>query len=172
MKYFSLEFCLFDEDCEVFEKSRIKADTLNKLKPVALIAVVMAAMAVFIDLSFIIAFFAMFITIFIMPVLINRESSKQTRRLSNIIGHEMAVDFHDDHFVVRYLPHGNYKSHTERHLGFDTVSYALEQENYFYFIFSTNNLLIIPKRAMDAEKYAMIKNLIDNFFKDKYSVVK
>ena len=32
-------------------------------------------------------------------------------------------------------------------------------------------MLIIPKRVLDNEKYAMIKNLIENYFSDVYMTV-
>lgn len=171
MKYFSLLFTLTKEDYESFENKRMKAELMSKLKPLSVIVILMAVMAIFIDISFLVAFLALMITMIALPRLINKISSEETRKNSNIFGREMSVDFYDDHFETKYLPQGNFKSHTVRHFGFDTVTAVLESVTHFYFIFNTNNILVIPKRVLDTEKFTMIKNLIDNLFKSKYSVI-
>lgn len=171
MKYFSLEYTLLKQDYESFEKSRMKAELLSKIKVLAVIFVLMGVLSFLVDPSFIIAFFAMVVSIIVLPFLINRMSSTETRKHSNIISKPMALHFYDNHFEMEYLPFENHKSHTVRHFGFDTVASVLESQEHFYFIFKTNNLLIIPKRELDDEKFIMIRNLISNLFKNRYAVI-
>ena len=85
-----------------------------------------------------------------------------------LLNKPITVEFYEDHFVVRNKPDEISESFSEKHYGFDTVVNAFESEEYFYFIFSTNNILIIPKRAVDEEQKDNIKNLIDNLFSGIY----
>ena len=76
MKYFSLLFTLTKEDYESFENKRMKAEFMSKLKPLTVIVILMAALAIFIDVSFLVAFLALMITMLALPYLINKISSE------------------------------------------------------------------------------------------------
>ena len=137
---------------------------LRRLLPLYAIPIVLCS---FFDLqsAFIIAIMA--VVSFVLPFMGNKGFIK-LREDSMIFKRETTVEFYDNHIVTKLLPDFQHKSQTEKHYGFDKINRVLESETNFYFAFSDNSLLIIPKRFISEEEFIMIKNLIENLFRNKY----
>lgn len=171
MKYFSLNMYLTKEDYESYEKKIRKSVLFGRMKQLAVpFALIMIAGA-FYDLFFIVIALYLFAVALIIPEMVNKDFSNKSRSGSKLIRRPMIVDFYSDHFEVRSEPDEVMKGSSERHYGFDTVRSVLEASDYFYFIFKTNNILIIPKKVLDGEQFGMIKNLINNLFSGIYSAI-
>lgn len=167
MKYFTLSYRLNEADYREYDKIynrdyiRLR---MKRLLPVYLIPVVISA---FLDVQTAIIIAVMALFSFILPFLGNKEFSA-LRAESAVFKRETTVEFYDNHIVTRLLPDGNFRSETEKHYGFDKVNRILESETTFYFAFKDNSLLVIPKRYISQDEYTMIKNLIENLFRNKY----
>lgn len=169
MKYFSLSFVLTPEDYESYEKKMFFASNLVRLRRLLIPFIFVAILGAIYDvmLSILSAVIVLFSSL-ILPNLVNREFSSVTRKNSVLMKRPIIVDFYSDHFEVRNEPDGIMKGKSEKHYGFDTVVSVTESDEYFYFIFRTNNILIIPKKVLTEESFGMIKNLIDNLFSKIY----
>ncbi len=167
MKYFTLSYRLSAEDYKEYDKlynsDYIKL-RFKRLIPLYIVPVIICA---FMDLKTAIIIGVMALFSFILPFLGNREFSK-LRGESSLFKRESTVEFYDNHIVTRLLPDGNFKSETEKHYGFNKINRILESETTIYFAFSDNSLLVIPKKYVGQEEYTMIKNLIENLFRNKY----
>lgn len=166
MKYFTLSYSLAKDDYKEYDSIYLKDLMKINLKrlPIYLIPVVICTF-IAIDVAF---FFLIISALSIMlPLVINMQYSKE-RNASFIFKRDMTVDFYADHIVTRLLPDESFNSTTETHYGFDKVSKILESDSFFYFIFFDNTVLLIPKRVLGEKEYEMIKNLIDNLFRNKY----
>ncbi len=167
MKYFSISYRLTAEDYNeydrLYNRDYIKL-RFKRLIPLYIVPVIICA---FIELQTAIIVGVMALFSFILPFLGNREFSK-LRGESSLFKRESTVEFYDNHIVTRLLPDENFKSETEKHYGFDKVNRVLESEGSFYFAFKDNSLLVIPKKYIGQEEYTMIKNLIENLFRNKY----
>lgn len=171
MKYFSLTYSLTAKDYESYEKKMFFTIVLGRLKQLIFPFLIMTVFSVFIDVSLTVISVCLFIIAMILPNMANREFSKSTRKKSKLIRKPMTIDFYSDHFEVISEPDMNMKGYSVRHYGFDTVLSVLESDEYFYFIFKTNNILIIPKNILSQEQFGMIKNLIDNLFAKIYKAI-
>lgn len=171
MKYFSLRMYLTKEDYESYEKKMRKAVLFGRMKQLALPFIFLTVISAVYDIFYILISLFLFAVALIIPEMVNRDFSNKCRTQSKLIRRPMIVDFYSDRFEVRSEPDEFMKGSSERHYGFDTVRNVLESSDYFYFIFKTNNILIIPKRAISQEQFGMIKNLIDNLFADKYRMM-
>ena len=172
MKHFSLEYYLTPEDLKSYKKLLIKSVLLAKLKPMILPILIAVAFSVYtaVDSGFqslptFLLLFAISLTAYLT---VSTGQTKEMEEKSYLLKKKLYVDFYADHFVVNTHPDEFSKSYSEKHYGFDKVFSAVEAEGYFYFTFTTNNILIIPKRALTAEQYGMIMNLIENLFANKY----
>lgn len=167
MKYFSVSYRLTAEDYNeydrLYNRDYIKL-RFKRLIPLYIVPIIICA---FIELQTAIIVGVMALFSFILPFLGNREFSK-LRAESSLFKRESTVEFYDNHIVTRLLPDVNFRSETEKHYGFDKINRILESETSFYFAFKDNSLLVIPKKYIGQEEYTMIKNLIENIFRNKY----
>lgn len=167
MKYFSISYRLTPEDYNeydrLYNRNYIKL-RFKRLIPLFIVPVIICA---FLDVQTAIIVGVMAVFSFILPFLGNREFSK-LRAESSVFKRETTVEFYDNHIVTRLLPDGNFRSETEKHYGFQKINRILESHSSFYFVFKDNTLLVIPKKYIGQEEYTMIKNLIENLFRNKY----
>ncbi len=170
MKYFSLSFNLTNEDYSAYSKNGIKASALFRIKR-SMIPLIIFTCLGFIEKTALLFLPLLIASSLIVPYIIDKEYINSLHRNSDILKKELTVDFYDNHFVVSSQADSISKSFSERHYGFDTVAAVNETEGYFYFIFKTNNILIIPKRVLSQEQFGMIRNLIDNLFAKVYKVI-
>ncbi len=175
MKHFSLEYYLTPEDFKIYKRLLIKNLLLAKLKPMLFafifiigFFVITSANSDYQAIAVYILAFAISITAYLT---VSTGQTKEMEEKSYLLKKKLYVDFYADHFVVNTHPDEFSKSYSEKHYGFDKVFSAVEAEGYFYFTFTTNNILIIPKRALTEEQYGMIKNLIDNLFGKIYKAI-
>ncbi len=172
MKHFSLEYYLTPEDFKVYKKLLIKSLLSAKLRPMLFAFILVIGFSVITTVNSDYQAIAIYIMAFAISVTayltVSTGQTKEMEEKSLLLKKKMYVDFYSDHFVVNTHPDGVSKSYSEKHYGFDKVITVVESEGYIYFTFSTNNILIIPKRALTGEQYGMIKNLIENLFADKY----
>ncbi len=167
MKYFSISYRLSTEDYREYDKIYNRDVLKLRMKRMALPIIFMIICIAFVDVKSLPLFLVLISSPIIVSFLISNNFSK-CRNNSLIFKREMTVDFYDNHIVTRLLPGESFKSSGEKHYGFDKIIRILESDTNFYFFFRDNSLLIVPKRYVDTEQYEMIKNLIDNLFRDKY----
>lgn len=171
MKYFSLNYSLTPEDYESYYKLIFKSAMSLRLRRIALPLLFMlciVAYSVYNREYTSIVFYVMVTLISFTGLFYATRGRGKADKDSVYIRKPMTVDFYDDHIVIKNYPDQYTKSHGERHYGFDTVAGIAENEGYFYFLFKSNNILIIPKNVLDEEKNEMIKNLISNLFMKIY----
>ena len=167
MKYFTLSYKLNVEDYNEYDKLYNRDYIRLRFKRLIPLYIIPVAISAFIDLQTAIIIAVMALFSFILPFLGNREFSR-LRAESSIFRRETTVEFYDNHIVTRLLPDSTFKSETEKHYGFDKVNRILESEKSFYFVFKDNSLLVIPKHYIGQQEFIMIKNLIENLFRNKY----
>lgn len=167
MKYFTLSYNLTAEDYTEYDKIYNRDSVKLRLRRMLPLYVVPIIICFFLDVQTAIIIATMAVISFILPYIGNKEFSK-CRADSSIFRRATTVEFYDNHIVTRLLPYGNFKSETEKHYGFDKIQRILESETTVYFAFSDNTLLLIPKKYINEEQYTMIKNLIENLFRNKY----
>ena len=167
MKYFSVSYRLTAEDYNEYDRLYNRDYIKLRFKRLIPLYVVPIIICAFMDLTTAIIVGVMALFSFILPFLGNREFSK-LRAESSLFKRESTVEFYDNHIVTRLLPDGNFRSETEKHYGFDKINRIFESESSFYFTFKDNSLLVIPKRYIGQDEYTMIKNLIENLFRNKY----
>lgn len=168
---FSLTYLLTKEDFSSYEKKLKIATYLNRFKSMLLPLILIVAAGIFMGSGYIFSGIFFFLAMIVFPDIINSEYKNKTAKASLLLKKPITVEFYEDHFVVRCDPDEISKSFSEKHYGFDTVVNVFEAEDYFYFIFSTNNILIVPKRVLSDEEKDNIKNLIDNLFAEKYRMI-
>ncbi len=161
---FSLTYLLTKEDFSSYEKKLKIATYLNRLKSMLLPLILITAIGLFFDMGYIFSAVFFFLGMIFFPDIVNSDYKNKTSKASLLLKKPITVEFYEDHFVVRCVEDEISKSFSEKHYGFDTVVNVFEAADYFYFIFSTNNILIIPKRVLSDEEKDSIKNLIDNLF--------
>ncbi len=167
MKYFSLSYRPNVEDYREYDKIYNRDLLKLRMKRFALPIIFMIIFTAFLDIKSLPLFIVLIFSPIIISLLISNNFSKG-RKNSLIFKREMTVDFYDNHIVTRLLPDENFKSEIEKHYGFDKIIRILESDTNLYFFFRDNSLLIVPKRYVGAEQYEMIKNLIENLFKNKF----
>ena len=167
MKYFSLSYRLSCDDYKEYDKLYNRDYVRLRFKRLIPLYIVPVIICSFFDLQTAIIVGIMAVFSFILPFLGNREFSK-LRAESSLFKREQTVEFYDNHIVTRLIPDGKFRSETEKHYGFDKVNRILESETNFYFTFTDNALLVIPKKYTSQDEYTMIKNLIENLFRNKY----
>ncbi len=171
MKYFSLSYSLSKEDYSEYSKLGIKALTVTRLKKIIFPLIFFIGMGLFYEEGSFLFIPVLFVVNFAVPIMVDREYVNALYKKSNLIRKTLTVDFYSDHFVLSTQPDVFSKCSSEKHFGFDTVVAVNETAGYFYFIFRTNNILIIPKSALSPEHFGMIRNLIDNLFSKVYRSV-
>ena len=167
MKYFSISYRLTAEDYSEYDKLYSSDYIKLRFKKLIPLYIVPVIICTFFDLQTAIIVGVMALFSFFLPFLGNMEFSK-LRAESTLFKREQTVEFYDNHIVTRLLPDENFRSETEKHYGFDKVNRILESGTTFYFTFKDNALLVIPKKYISQEEYTMIKNLIENLFRNKY----
>lgn len=175
MKHFSLEYYLTPEDFKIYKRLVLKSMLSAKLKSLLFAIILVVGLSVFVIADSDFESVPMYLMLFAISVTayltVSTGQTKEMEQKSLLLKKKLYVDFYSDHFVVNTHPDEFSKSYSEKHYGFDKVMSAVETEGYFYFTFTTNNILIIPKRALLEEKYGMIKNLIENLFAEKYRMI-
>ncbi len=167
MKYFSLSYRLSAEDYREYDKIYNRDVLKLRMKRLALPIICVIIFNAFINIKSLPLTIALISSPIIVSFLISNNFLK-CRNNSLIFKRELTVDFYDNHIVTRLLPGENFKSSSEKHYGFEKIVRILESDTNFYFFFRDNSLLIVPKRYVEAEQYEMIKNLIENLFRNKY----
>lgn len=167
MKYFIISYRLSAEDYSEYDKLYNKDYIRLRFKRLIPLYIVPVIICAFLDVQTAIIVGGMALFSFFLPFLGNSEFSR-LRAESSIFKRESTVEFYDDHIVTRLLPDGNFRSETEKHYGFDKIHRILESNNSFYFTFKDNSLLVIPKKYIGQDEYTMIRNLIENLFRNKY----
>jgi len=170
MKYFSVSFSLTAEDYSSYSKSGMKATSLLRLRKM-LIPVIIFVIMGFIEKTAFMILPLLFITSVVVPYILDKEYISSLYNKSLILKKPINVDFYENHFVVSTKADEFSKSSSEKHYSFEWVISVMENSDYFFFIFKTNNILIIPKRVLSPEQYGMIKNLIDNLFGKIYKAI-
>lgn len=175
MKYFSLTYPLKLQDYNSYKKIAQKSIMSARLKRLIFPVLLMAGLCFYSvynkDYDSILIYVLILLLSLTGLAYVNKSNRLSEKTMSAYMKKEITVDFYDDHFVVQNHPDQYSKSFSERHYGFDTVIGVAEAEEHFYFIFKTNNILIIPKRILDEEKLGMIKNLIENLFSKIYRFI-
>lgn len=175
MKHFSLEYYLTPEDFKIYKKLLIKSVLFSKLKSLIFAIIIVTVLSIFVIADSDFKSIPMYLMLFAVPITayftVSTGQTKEMEEKSILLKKKMYVDFYSDHFVVNTHPDEFSKSYSEKHYGFDKVMSALESEGYLYFTFTTNNILIIPKRALTGEQYGMIRNLIENLFGKIYKAI-
>lgn len=174
MKYFSLEFKVDKSDYKAYYKDFGKAILINQIKRSAITIVLMLVMlAMYMSVqtsSLLVTVVFMIIATVTMPLvyakklsfsLIESRNSKEANR----------YDFYADHIEIHVEADEKSKGSLEKHLKMNGFVSVAESKTNFYFSYMNEKMLIIPKRVLDEEKYAMIKNLIDNYFSNVYMSV-
>ena len=174
MKYFSLSFTTEKQDYEFYYKDFGKGLAINQIRKSVLSAVFCLFMIAMLitgeTLSYIVPVVFVFIVTCFMPLVYSKKisvsllDSRSSRKLNR-------YDFYADHIEIHSLPDEKSASSTEKHLKMNGFTSVAESGTNFYFSYMNEKMLIIPKRVLDAEKYTMIKNLIDNYFSDVYMTV-
>ena len=170
MKYFSLGFTLNKGDYNAYYKDFGKGLVLNQFKRSAISLILMLVIAMMYASSqtagFIATFaFLIFINVF-MPVIYSKKlaaslvNAKSNRK-------ENRYDFYADHIEI-HIGDGFSEASAQKHLKMNGFVSVAESKSSFYFSYMNEKVLIIPKRALDNEKYGMIKNLIENYFSNVY----
>lgn len=80
----------------------------------------------------------------------------------------VTVDFYGDHIVYSFGSTESFRGNFERHYAFSEVTNVIESSNSVAFSFGEKDSVVIPKRALNEESAQMIKNLIENLFKNKF----
>ena len=171
MKYFSLNFTMNKGDYDAYYKDFSKGLVFNQLKRSALTLVLMAVMAAMYVTSqsaglIATVFFVALITVF-MPLVYSKKLAVSLVNSKNN-NKETRYDFYADHIEIHHIPDENSKASCEKHLKMNGFVSVAESKKNFYFSYMNEKVFIIPKRALDNEKYAMIKNLIENYFSNVY----
>lgn len=169
MKYFSVDF--IPEKRDINKKAlliNLFAVDKNKLIPKLLIICMLIIFAFFIGQYELI--FYVFLSLFIVPkiteiILILSQIKKGESELSK---RPVTIDFYGDHFIYRYNSTIRFKGNFEKHYAFSKVTNVIDSSNAIAFAFGESDTVLIPKRALDAEKNIMIANLIENLFKNKF----
>ena len=174
MKYFSLNFRIEKDDYKNYYKDFGKAMLFNQLKRSLIMILFTAAMAMFVisgdTVCYAVTLMFVFFIACIMPLVFSKKiallmlDSKNSRK-------ENIYDFYSDHIEIHIPASVNSKASTEKHLKMNGFTNVTESKTNFYFSYMNEKMLIIPKRVLDNEKYAMIKNLIENYFSDVYMTV-
>ena len=174
MKYFSLDFIVDKKDYQAYYRDFGKGLIFNQLKksvPTIIFIIVMLMLnagsemaSLFVVLAFV------FIVSVIMPLSYSKKlslsllESRNSRKLNR-------YDFFADHIEIHVSANEKSEASAEKHLMMNGFTSVAESSVNFYFSYMNEKMLIIPKRVLDGEKYAMIKNLIDNYFSDVYMTV-
>lgn len=171
MKYFSLDFTLNKGDYGAYYKDFGKAIFLNQVKRSA-ISIILMAVLLSINLTseripeYIAALVFLIFIYVAMPVVYSKKlavsllNSRNNKR-------KTVYDFYADHIEV-HIDDESSEASTEKHLKMNGFVSVAESKTNFYFSYMNERVLIIPKRVLDAEKYGMIKNLIENYFSNVY----
>ena len=169
MKYFSVDF--IPEKTDINKKAiflNLFAFDKARFIPKILIICLFSAFAFFIGQYELI--FYVLVSMLIVPkadqmILLFSQIRKNETELSK---RPVTIDFYGDHFVYRYIPTEKFKGTFEKHYAFSRVTNVIDSSNAIAFAFGEADTVLIPKRALDAEKNTMIYNLIENYFKGKF----
>ena len=174
MKYFSLNYRIEKADYESYYRDFGKSLVFNQLKRSLFLLIFTALMAAFVLSGDTVCYAVTLVFVFfiscIMPLVYSKKismsqlDSKGSRNIAT-------YDFYSDHIEVNVNYDENDKAKTEKHFKMNGFTAVTESKSSFYFLYMNETTLIIPKRVLDSEKYAMIKNLIENYFSNVYMTV-
>lgn len=174
MKYFSLSFKTEKEDYELYYRDFGKGLIMNQLRKSVISAIFTLVMIVLLitnkTVSYIVPVTFVFIITCFMPLVFSKKISMNFLNTRNS-KKENRYDFYADHIEIHTIDDGKSKESIEKHLKMNGFVSVAESGTNFYFFYMNEKMLLIPKRILDAEKYGMIKNLIDNYFSDVYMTV-
>lgn len=170
MKYFSVYYNPTPEDFVSYAKKAEPAVFTLRAKKMILPFGMLAVAGIMFDFYLAVIALSFFICATLVPAIINREYIKK-QQSSQFGLRPVCLDFYNDHIVQTFLPGGRFKGKNEKHFGFNAVAAVIEGKEYIWFLTKASSLINIPKRELDSEKYAMIKNLIDNCFSGIYTTV-
>ena len=171
MKYFSLSFTLNKGDYNAYYKDFGKGLAFNQLKRSVITLVFLAVMVAMYATQqtaglICVVLFVAVVSVF-MPIVYSKKlavsllGSRNSKR-------DNRYDFYADHIEIHVDADQLSRASTERHLKMNGFVSVAESKTNFYFSYMNERVLIIPKRVLDAEKYGMIKNLIENYFSNVY----
>ena len=170
MKLLSLSFVPVPEDFISYSKKAEPALFSMRLKRGVVPFGIMFAGGFFFGIYFSILALSLFAISNVVPFILNREYMKK-QLSSRIIKRPVAIDFYDDHIVQTFLPDESFRGTNEKHFGLRSVAGVVESDEYIWFLTKAANVINIPKRILDDEKYGAVKNIIENYFSGIYTKV-
>ncbi len=174
MKYFSLCYKLQEKDFQNYNKVITKAVFANKAKVIILPIFMIAAFMLFLNQSdpYSMILMICYIPVYIfMSVILNREFYKTIFKKSKMMKRDITLEFYDNHIEEKYLPDEYSSSQIERHYSFRDILSIIEAKENIFIMLNDNSMINIPKRSLSGENYAMIKNMINNLFSNKYQMM-
>ena len=87
---------------------------------------------------------------------IDAQASKLEKPVKSIEGHKQILTFAEDGFRVEWIDYSVPFEYT-----WDLVAYAFETEDHFFFFVKRLNAIILPKREVEEEKLAKIRELVE-----------
>lgn len=173
MKYFSLSYKAEKSDYQNYYRDFRKANLINQFKRTAfsLIFAVMITVCFLTSelIGFIVPLVFILLVSFFMPLVYSKRISIDSL-FSKCSQKENRYDFYADHIEIHYSDE-EIKMTAEKHLEMRGFTAVAESNSNFYFSYKNDRMLIIPKRVLNEETYAMIKNLIKNYFSDIYMTI-
>ena len=174
MKYFSLCYKLQERDFQNYNKVLMKAFFESKAKVLIFPVFIIAATLMFLNQSDLYSMLLMvlYIPVYIlMSVILNKEFYKTIFKNSGMLKRNITLDFYDNHIEEKYIPDEFSSSQIEKHYSFKDILSIIEAKENIFIMLNDNSMINIPKRAISGENYTMIKNMIDNLFKNKYQML-
>ena len=168
MKLLSLSFTPMPEDYISYSKKAEPALFSMRLKRGFIPFAIMFAIGFFFGIYFSILALSLFVINNVVPFVLNREYMKK-QLSSRIIKRPVTVDFYNDHIVQTFLPDGSFKGTNEKHFGLRSVAGVVESDEYIWLLTKAANVINIPKRILDDEKYAELKKITEDYFSGIYT---
>ncbi|MDD6147092.1 MAG: YcxB family protein [Oscillospiraceae bacterium] len=174
MKYMSLSFYYEKGDCGKFSAADLFRASLHEMIrsklwiPLAAVLIMVAVMRMFAVIP------AMILIYLFIPVLVQlamRKRSLQMFDVSEKKRRPVTVDFYGDHIVYCYGSCEGFRSSRERHIAFSMITTVLESPESFLFVLDDTSGFHLPKRVLGSEQEQMIRNLVENVFKDRYAKI-
>lgn len=174
MKYFSLCYKLQERDFHNYNMVLMKAVFANKAKALAVpvFIIIIAFMLLNQGDLYSMLLMVLYIPVYIfMSAILNKEFYKAIFKNSGMLKRNITLEFYDNHIEEKYLPDEFSSSQIEKHYAFKDIISIIEAEENIFIMLNDNSMINIPKRDVSGENYTMIKNMINNLFKNKYQMM-
>lgn len=168
MKLLSLSFSPLPEDYISYSKKAEPALFSMRLKRGLIPFGIMFVGGFFLGIYFSILALSLFIVSNMVPFVLNREYMKKQLN-SRAVKRPVSLDFYSDHIVQTLLPDESFKGTNEKHFAMKAVAGVVESDEYIYFLTKASNVINVPKRILDEEKYAELKKITEEYFSGIYT---